>query len=84
MGAFDKDEFVAECLGAVGSGNGARAAVKDIVDRTVSDPLAIEAEVRPRTESPMMTIWHRSDVSSLEPLPSLAGFQAAQCCTKAR
>ena len=61
MGAFDKDEFVTECLGAVVSGNGARAAVKDIVDRTVSNPLAIEAEVRPRTESPMMTIWHRSD-----------------------
>ena len=61
MGAFDKDEFVAECLAAVRSGDRAHAAAKDIVDRAVSNPLAIEAEVRPRTESPMMTIWHRSD-----------------------
>ena len=61
MGAFAKDEFVAECLTAVRSGDRAHAAVKDIVDRAVSNPLAIEAEVRPRTESPMMTIWHRSD-----------------------
>jgi len=61
MGAFDKDEFVAECLTAVRTGNGAHAAVKDIVERAVASPLAIEAEVKPRTESPMMTIWHRSD-----------------------
>ena len=61
MGAFDKDELVAESLAAVRSGAGARAAVKEIVDRAVSNPMAIEAEVRPRTESPMMTIWHRSD-----------------------
>jgi len=61
MSAFDKDEFVAECLTAVRSDDGVHAAVKDIVDRAVSIPLAIEAEVRARTESPMMTIWHRSD-----------------------
>lgn len=61
MGGFDKDELVAECLAAVRSGSGARAAVKDIVERAVSNPAAIETEVRPRTESPMMTIWHRSD-----------------------
>ena len=27
----------------------------------MSNPAAIAAEVRPRTESPMMTIWHRSE-----------------------
>ncbi|MFV1962660.1 MAG: hypothetical protein ACC658_12625 [Acidimicrobiia bacterium] len=58
---FDKDLFVADCLTAVGSGQGAQSAVRDIVERAVSTPGAIEAEVRPRSESPMMTIWHRSD-----------------------
>ncbi len=38
-----------------------QAVVKDIISRTVSMPSAIEAELRPRTESPMMTVWHRSD-----------------------
>ncbi len=61
MGTFDKDEFVTECLAAVRSGGGAHHAVKEIVDRTVSNPSAIEAEVGDRTVSPMMTIWHRSD-----------------------
>ncbi len=61
MSTFGKDEFVAECLAAVRSGGGAHAAVKEIVDRTVSNPSAIEAEVGDRTVSPMMTIWHRSD-----------------------
>ncbi len=61
MATFDKDEFVTECLAAVRSGGRAKAAVKEIVDRTVSNPSAIEAEVEDRTVSPMMTIWHRSD-----------------------
>lgn len=61
MGMFDKDIFVTECLAAVRSGNGAHAAVKEIVDRAVSSPTAIEAEAGDRTVSPMMTIWHRSD-----------------------
>ncbi len=43
------------------SGRGAHAAVKEIVDRAVSNPSAIEAEVGDRAVSPMMTIWHRSD-----------------------
>ncbi len=61
MSTFDKDEFVTECLAAVRSAGGAHHAVKEIVDRTVSNPSAIEAEVGDRTVSPMMTIWHRSD-----------------------
>ena len=61
MSTFDKDEFVTECLAAARSGGGAHPAVKEIVDRTVSNPSAIEAEVGDRTVSPMMTIWHRSD-----------------------
>lgn len=58
---FDKDEFIADCLAAVRSGNGSQKAVKELVERAVSNPSAIEAEVRPLTESPMMTVWHRSD-----------------------
>lgn len=60
MLTFDKDEFVAECLTAVRAGDGQRA-VKEIVERAVSRPSLIEAEVRPWTESPMMTVWHRSE-----------------------
>lgn len=58
---FDKDEFVSQCLTAVRSERDGRRAVKELVERAVSDPAAIDAEVRPRTESPMMTIWHRSE-----------------------
>jgi predicted metal-dependent enzyme (double-stranded beta helix superfamily) len=61
MSTFDKDEFVTECLAAARSGGSAHPAIKEIVDRTVSNPSAIEAEVGDRTVSPMMTIWHRSD-----------------------
>jgi len=60
MSGFDKDTFVAECLTAVRSGQG-QGALKEIVKRAVSSPRGIESEVRPRTESPMMTVWHRSD-----------------------
>lgn len=53
--------MVAACLTAVRSEPEPRKAVKEIVERAVADPAAIEAEVRPWSESPMMTIWHRSD-----------------------
>lgn len=58
---FDKDEFVSECLAAIQADHRPQRAVKEIVQRAVSSPLAIEAEVHPHTESPMMTVWHRSD-----------------------
>lgn len=61
MAGFDKDEFISECLGAVRAGDRAHAAVKEIIGRAVSNPAAIEAEVRPWSESPMMTVWHRSE-----------------------
>lgn len=61
MTSFDKDEFVASCLTAVRSGDHASLTVRDIVERAVSDPHAIEVEVADRMVSPMMTIWHRSD-----------------------
>lgn len=58
---FDKDEFISECLAAVRSGDRPQKAVNELVERAVSNPAAIEAEVRPLTESPMLTVWHRSD-----------------------
>lgn len=61
MERFDKDQFVAECLTAVRTEARPSIAVKQIVERVVSNPAAIEREVRDRTVSPMMTIWHRSD-----------------------
>ncbi len=61
MPDFDKDELVAACLRAVRSEADPRRAVKDIVERAVSDPASIESEVRPWTESPMLTVWHRSE-----------------------
>ena len=61
MGGFNKDEFVADCMAAVRSGDRAQAAVKEIVERAVSLPGVIDAEVGDRTVSPMMTIWHRSN-----------------------
>jgi hypothetical protein len=60
MPMFDKDVFVADGLAAVRSGGGQKA-VNDIVARAVSTPSAIGDEVRPWTESLMMTLWHRSD-----------------------
>ncbi|GMQ93745.1 MAG: hypothetical protein BMS9Abin12_1225 [Acidimicrobiia bacterium] len=61
MAAFDKDEFVAGCLTAVRSGGRAHKTVREIVDRAVSNPSGIEAEVGDITEEPMTAIWHRSD-----------------------
>lgn len=58
---FDKDEFVAECLAAVRGEARSQAAVKEIVERAVADPARLEEAVRPHHESPMMTVWHRSD-----------------------
>lgn len=58
---FDKDAFVAECLTAVRTEDRAHRAVKEIVERTVSDPTAIESEMTGVLDGPMMTIWHRSD-----------------------
>lgn len=61
MPRFEKDQLVADCLAAVRSGNGARKHVKELVDRAVSEPSAISAEVGDLTTDPMTTIWHRSD-----------------------
>ena len=58
---FDKDVFVADCLDAVRNSDRSHLAVKDSVERAVARPGHIESEVRTRTESPMMTVWHRSD-----------------------
>lgn len=61
MTTFDKDEFVAQCLAAVRRGDDAHGAVAEIVERAVSSPASIDAEIGDRTVSPMMTTWHRSN-----------------------
>ena len=61
MQPFDKDRFIADCLTAVRSGDRPHAQVRELVERAVPHPAAIEREVRPRSESPMMTVWHRSE-----------------------
>jgi predicted metal-dependent enzyme (double-stranded beta helix superfamily) len=60
MQTFDKDQFIADCLAAVRSGDRPQAQVRELVERAVAAPAAIASEVRPWSESPMMTIWHRS------------------------
>lgn len=61
MRTFSKDEFVAECLAAVRSEDRAQRAVKEIVDRAVSNPSGVATEVGNITDDPMKTVWHRSD-----------------------
>ena len=61
MGRFDKDQFVADCLAAVHSGDRAHKQVKELVERAVSNPSGISAEVGDITHGAMKTIWHRSD-----------------------
>ena len=61
MAPFDKDQFVADCLDAVRSGDRANKQVKELVDRAVSNPSEISAEVGDVAQDPMNTIWHRSD-----------------------
>lgn len=61
LAQFDTDDFVAECQAALRAGNEAKFHLREIVERAVSDPMPLAAAVRERTESPMMTIWHRSD-----------------------
>jgi predicted metal-dependent enzyme (double-stranded beta helix superfamily) len=61
MAPFDKDQFVADCVDAVRSADRANKQVKELVDRAVSDPSEISAEVGDVTQDPMTTIWHRSD-----------------------
>lgn len=45
MARFDKDQFVADCLTAVRSGDRTHKQVKELVERAVSDPSGISAEV---------------------------------------
>lgn len=58
--AFDKDQFIEDCLVAV-RGTDAHREVSELVERAVSDPGALEAVIPDRTVSPMMTVWHRSE-----------------------
>lgn len=61
MARFDKDQFVADCLAAVRSGDRAQKQVKELVEKAVSNPSGIAADVGDVKHGAMSTIWHRSD-----------------------
>lgn len=61
MERFDKDQFVADCVAAVRSGDRADKQVKELVGRAVSNPSGISDEVGDVTHGAMTTTWHCSD-----------------------
>ncbi len=58
---FDRDGFVSECASAVKAGDPLGAGVGQLLERAISDPNSIEAEIGDRTTVPSMIVWHRSD-----------------------
>jgi predicted metal-dependent enzyme (double-stranded beta helix superfamily) len=59
MTTFSIDTFVGECIAA--NADAGRAGVKDLVDRVISMPTAIEAALGDTTSGPLLSTWHRSD-----------------------
>jgi predicted metal-dependent enzyme (double-stranded beta helix superfamily) len=60
MSMFDVDHVVAECFEALGEGEQAPAAVRQLLERTVSSSGLHEA-IGDLTSMPVMTTWHTSD-----------------------
>lgn len=61
MVTFDVDAFVNDCLSGLREGADAAAAVREVVDRTVSHPAALRATLGDLTTMPSMQTWYRSD-----------------------
>lgn len=59
--AFDRDQFVDDCLQAVRLGGDAPTAAREFLQRAISDPRSIERAVEQPTISPMMRTWHCTD-----------------------
>ena len=59
---FSVDQLVADCLDALGgdASHGALA-VKEVVERAVSDPERIEAAIGPPPDLPVFSTWFTSD-----------------------
>lgn len=60
MRAFDPDQFVSDCFDALAEAEQAPAAVRELLERTVSAPGLGEA-IGDLTSMPSMTTWHTSD-----------------------
>jgi predicted metal-dependent enzyme (double-stranded beta helix superfamily) len=59
---FAVDDFVGDCLDALHTAGGhGGAAVKEVVERAVSDPAAIEAALGPPAAAAVFSTWFRSD-----------------------
>ncbi len=59
---FDIDGFVAECVEAVqAEGRSGGLAVKEVIERAVADPAALEAALGPPDAAPVFTPWYVSD-----------------------
>lgn len=61
MATFDPDEFVAACLDALEEGEESPAAVRQLLERTVSAPEALRATIGDLSSMPSFTTWHNSD-----------------------
>lgn len=61
MDRFDRDAFVDGCRDALDEGARAPAAVRELLERTVSTPARLTAELGDPVDLPSMTTWFRSD-----------------------
>lgn len=57
--SFSIDQFVADCVGAMGDGHDGLA-VRDVVERAVSDPAMMESALGDPADQPLFSTWHRS------------------------
>ncbi len=59
---FSIDQLIADCLDALDNeGRGGGMAVKEVVERVVSDPSAIEAALGSPAEAPLFSTWFNSN-----------------------
>ena len=65
MSAFVVEEFVEACVDAVSTEDTPHMAIKDIVERAVSDPAAVEATMGDLTELPSFVPLHNSDTLTI-------------------
>ena len=57
---FDPDQFVSDCLAALGDGHDALA-VEELIARAVDDPTSIVRALGEPPDQPLFSTWYRSD-----------------------
>ena len=63
---FGIDQLVSELVGVLEEGTRAPAAARQVLERVVSDPAAIEAELPAPDQAPVFSTWHHaSDLTVL-------------------